>query len=292
MREAEEEYRRLLYVAMTRAADRLVVAGSRGENRIPPGCWYELVEKALKPEAIEEAAVDGDGTVWRWRKPAEDETASAPEPAVPAAAQTDLPEWLKRNAPAAFAPRAIAPSAASAPKFADRHALLRGRIVHRLLQALPAIPAEKRAAAARQHLARANDLSEAERETIAREVMAVIGDPQFASLFARRLARRSADRRRSFIRRARVRPGRPAGGHRAGCVDRRLQIRPHRAARTEDIPPGYVRQLALYRAVLTSLYPNHQVRAVLVWTAGPALTELPADALDAALSSVTARTNT
>ena len=62
--------------------------------------------------------------------------------------------------------------------------------------------------------------------------------------------------------------------------------------RTEDIPQGYVRQLALYRAVLTRLYPNHQVRAALVWTAGPVLTELPADALDAALSSVTARTNT
>ena len=46
--------------------------------------------------------------------------------------------------------------------------------------------------------------------------------------------------------------------------------------RTEDIPPSYVRQLALYRAVLQRLYPNHEVRAALVWTAGPALTELPA----------------
>ena len=33
---AEDEYRRLLYVAMTRAADRLVVAGSRGVNRVRP----------------------------------------------------------------------------------------------------------------------------------------------------------------------------------------------------------------------------------------------------------------
>src|SRR6185503_620602 len=69
---AEDEYRRLLYVAMTRAADRLVVAGSRGVNRIPPGCWYELIEAALKPEAIEETADDGDGTVLRWRKSAQD----------------------------------------------------------------------------------------------------------------------------------------------------------------------------------------------------------------------------
>ena len=34
---AENEYRRLLYVAMTRAADRLVIAGSRGVNRASRG---------------------------------------------------------------------------------------------------------------------------------------------------------------------------------------------------------------------------------------------------------------
>ena len=50
------------------------------------------------------------------------------------------------------------------------------------------------------------------------------------------------------------------------------------------IPPEYIEQLALYRAVLRLAYPNHQVRAALVWTAGPALTELPDAALDAALS--------
>ena len=45
--------------------------------------------------------------------------------------------------------------------------------------------------------------------------------------------------------------------------------------RIERIPPDYITQLALYRAVLSRLYPNHAVRAALVWTAGPALTELP-----------------
>ena len=50
--EAEDEYRRLLYVAMTRAADRLVVAGSRGINRMPDGCWYQLIETALKADLM------------------------------------------------------------------------------------------------------------------------------------------------------------------------------------------------------------------------------------------------
>ena len=52
----------------------------------------------------------------------------------------------------------------------------------------------------------------------------------------------------------------------------------------EHIRQEYVEQLALYRAALRLAYPNHRVRAALVWTAGPALTELPDDTLDAALS--------
>ena len=47
-RAARDEYRRLLYVAMTRAAERLVVCGAKGPNKIPDGCWYQLVEDALE----------------------------------------------------------------------------------------------------------------------------------------------------------------------------------------------------------------------------------------------------
>ena len=44
--EARDEYRRLLYVAMTRAADRLVVVRRRAaRTSAPEGCWYELVER-------------------------------------------------------------------------------------------------------------------------------------------------------------------------------------------------------------------------------------------------------
>jgi ATP-dependent helicase/nuclease subunit A len=48
--------------------------------------------------------------------------------------------------------------------------------------------------------------------------------------------------------------------------------------------PGYVRQLALYRALLARIYPGRAVRAALVWTEIPNLMEFPAHALDAALA--------
>jgi len=60
----------------------------------------------------------------------------------------------------------------------------------------------------------------------------------------------------------------------------------------EDIQPGHVEQLALYRAVLRKLYPNHAVRAALVWTLGPTLMEVPAEPLDAALSRLAPHKNT
>ncbi len=292
---AEDEYRRLLYVAMTRAADRLVVAGSRGVNRIPPGCWYELIADALKPEAIEEPADDGDGTVLRWRKSAD---AGAAEQAAraPAPQRHDVPDWLRRNAPAESAiVHAISPSAgmsATAHSIGDSRGLARGRIVHRLLQALPALAPERRAEAARKPFARIKDFSDAERDAIIGEVLAVLGDARFAPLFA---------------------PGSRAevpivgyvshGGHRqrvSGQVDRlavtgsAVLIADYKSDRAvprdaDAIPQSYVGQLALYRAVLRLLYPNHEVRAALVWTLGPVLIEVPAGLLDAELSRLGTR---
>ena len=66
--DARDEYRRLLYVAMTRAAERLVICGARGKNKIPEGCWYQLVEEALTDKCVSEPADDGSGEVFRYRK--------------------------------------------------------------------------------------------------------------------------------------------------------------------------------------------------------------------------------
>jgi ATP-dependent helicase/nuclease subunit A len=295
---AEDEYRRLLYVAMTRAADRLVVAGSRGINRMPDGCWYQLIETALKADAIEVPADDGDGTVWRWRKWAHEEVEAGEAASTPPAAQHDVPAWLRRNAPAATAAaRAISPSSAGdgahgRPLSGVARGLVRGRIVHRLLQALPAVAPERRMESARKPFARIRDFSEGERDGIVREVLAVLNDARFASLFT------PASRAEVPI------VGYVSNGHKvSGQVDRlavtesEVLIADYKSDRTvprelDDIPPGHIEQLALYRAVLRKLYPNHLVRAALIWTLGPTLIEVPAATLDAALSRLSTRKNT
>ncbi len=44
---------------------------------------------------------------------------------------------------------------------------------------------------------------------------------------------------------------------------------PQQPRRSAGALPGYVAQLALYRAVLAQLYPDRPVRAALVWTDTP-----------------------
>ena len=95
-----------------------------------------------------------------------------------------------------------------------------------------------------------------------------------------------------------------SNGHKvSGQVDRlavtesEVLIADYKSDRTvprelDDIPPGHIEQLALYCAVLRKLYPNHLVRAALVWTLGLTLIEVPAAALDAALSRLSTRRNT
>ena len=84
--ETEDEYRRLLYVAMTRAADRLIVGGCMPGNmkNVRPFCWYALVIKGLASSGLHEQTIEtADGTVKRYSWP-EDVTASTGAAAAPA----------------------------------------------------------------------------------------------------------------------------------------------------------------------------------------------------------------
>jgi ATP-dependent helicase/nuclease subunit A len=286
VREAEDEHRRLLYVGMTRAADRLVIAGSRGVNRIPPGCWYELVSDALKPAAVEETAAEG--AVLRWRKGPE--TAAVAPASAAQAPDHAVPDWLHKTVAAETRlPRAIAPSRALGAAKADARALARGRLVHRLLQALPALPPDRRAEAARRSLSRAKV---EDGDAIVHEVLTLLDDPRFAALFA-------PGSRAEVPIVGILADGRQVSGQadRLAITSKDVLIADYKSDRIvpdriERIPPDYITQLALYRAVLSRLYPNHAVRAALVWTAGPALTELPGPALDAAMSSLPAGEST
>jgi ATP-dependent helicase/nuclease subunit A len=299
VRAAEDEHRRLLYVAMTRAADRLIVCGAVGQRKRPDGCWYDLVCDALKPMSNEEAGRNGE-TVWRlrkWPEPADAGLSAAPEPAQGIV----LPDWLTRPAEPERAPAIVTPSTANegvAPEFvlagkADerRRALLRGTVVHRLLQSLPDVAPERRAAAARQYLARAaSEFTEVERDEVIAQVLAVLDHPHFAQLVAP-----GSWAEVPIVGRI-VRDGGPpilVSGQvdRLAVTDAAILMADYKTnrpapRRPADVPEAYLAQLALYREVLARLYPGRGVRAALVWTDVPDFMEISGDALDAALARI------
>ncbi len=295
---AEDEYRRLLYVGMTRAADRLVVCGAVGKQAMPAGCWYQLIQQGLEASGslVEEPADHRDGTVRRFRL-------AAAEPMTPIEATPEqmafawTPPWLWDAVPAEPAARPVTPSGTSSGRYrrsgdatVRAGALLRGTLVHRLLQSLPDVPAERRAEVAQQFLSQAGPLLATEHDDLITQVLRLLGDAPFQPLFG------PGSRAEAPI------VGRLAAASGplivSGQIDRLVvtddavliadyktdQSAPHAA---DEVPRPYLRQLALYRAVLGKVYADRPVRAALVWTAVPELMELPAEILDQEVANLT-----
>ncbi|WP_168201574.1 double-strand break repair helicase AddA [Phreatobacter aquaticus] len=287
-RHQEDEYRRLLYVAMTRAADKLIICGAR-PKRGPKDAWYDMIAPALGP-GHEEPADDGDGMVRRW--PATPESATAPQARI-AAERTAvlLPGWTRTRAPAPPVPRrtltpsgfASAPGAQGGAAVLDREqALRRGTLVHRLLQSLPDVRPGLRAEAAATFLRSQSGLDEAAQAAIARSALALVEDARLAPLFG------PTSRAEAAI------AGDIAGHPVAGQIDR-LAILPDRIViadyKTNDPPPAtpgdvpetYLVQLAIYNALIGAIVPGRPVETWLIWTATGELMVIPPASLDAAL---------
>ena len=299
--EAEDEYRRLLYVAMTRAAERLIVCAADGIRKRPTGCWYDLVRDALDPFLAGEE--DNGEKVLRYRK-----SVLLPEPppsAASAAAPTappQLPAWLRQPAPVQKPlPAPLTPStafdeeigaaAAIGTTAADRQkALKKGRLVHRLLQSLPDMPPERRRDAAERYLAKAAArFSAGERAEIARQVVTMLNDLIFADLFAPgsraevpivgRIPRADADPLLVSGQVDRL----AVTQHAVLIVDYKTDRRV--PAALDEVEP-YVTQVALYRALLSGLYPDKPVRAALLFTEAPRLLEVSPELMDDAFAKL------
>ena len=304
-----EEERRLLYVALTRARDRLYVGGWLGKRDKGPaaGSWYDMIAEALgdKPDAL----AAGETPL----PPAKTEGAPLP-PAPP------LPDWLHRPPPqtrlarAHFGDKLFSPSsldslfddAGAAPdKTAEpipaaqlRRAAARGRLVHKLLQYLPDLPVGARRDAALSYLQAAGaeaGFAGDEQAAMADEAMAVMEMPQLAALFG--------DTARAEVPVAGLLA--MADGEKlalSGQIDRMVETPdglflvdfktgtppPAGAAAAADSakPPRHYLQMAAYRALMQAARPGLPVACALIWTQSGRVDALPAAELEAALAAL------
>ncbi|MFM8376615.1 MAG: PD-(D/E)XK nuclease family protein, partial [Phenylobacterium sp.] len=291
------ELQRLLYVGLTRARDRLVLCGvlpGKSTAESLKGWWGAVREVFDGPLKDRVRRIEREGFGFRRLGADPDRLGRAEGPA--ATGPTAIPAWL--SAPAAAEPLArlaspsdlgdAAPVAAVSPLAGapGMGRFRRGELIHRLLQVLPDLPGETRQEAARRLLARESGLTGAQSEEMTAAALGVLEHPEFAFLFG------PGSRAEAAI--VGGSPLLPPGVRISGRIDR-LVVRPDEVlfadfktnrpapASIAAADPAYLRQLAMYWAVLGELYPGRAVRAALVWTDGPLLTPAPEDLLREAL---------
>lgn len=292
-----EEYNRLLYVALTRAEDHLVVCGAAPKKAPPEGCWYETVRAGFGRLATMERDVE---LGWADRALVFDCPQGAPPDRLGTAAASSsapLPGWIGAATQWRAAPppepadridrlvpsrstegeaRGLAAASPCGERANRAAAMARGRLVHALLQHLPDMPAARRRAAAEAYVGQAaHGLDAVARQAVLAQVFGVLDHPGLAPLFGPES-------------RAEAPIAGVVGGVEIGGLIDRLAVLPDRVLiadyKTDRKPPGdaigipaqYIAQLAAYEAVLKEIYPDRRVDTLLVWTATGTVTPVPA----------------
>lgn len=313
------EYRRLLYVGMTRAADRLVVCGLRKTPRKTdpePGVketWHDMVWRTLctQPQTRLMQTPEGPAFLFEHVGQAPESTGEFAEPPAAPDQVEPVPDWfIKPAPPEPPAPRPLAASSvgslvvdvppetgtmlggsllgASGSPVPPSRAAQRGTALHTLLQFLPDAPPATWQETATKWCQRAlSDWTGEEHAALVAEALAVLEHPALTAPHVQSVRTEVA-----ISATLRV-----AGEERAvsGVIDR-LVVAPDGVTiidyKSNQAVPGaidalsqsHVAQMALYRAMVADLYPDRPVICVLIYTRGPVAFELPDDMLMAALA--------
>ena len=307
-----EEYRRLLYVAATRARDRLYICGVVNKNEgtkadLHESSWHAIASVAMgKLPALEAGELWGlpvlqYGEVPVWTKSHTAKATSHNEGTPPA-------DYLSSPAPSEREKTLLSPSrlADITEAFASggdeivaqsrqlitpvadprTDGFFRGRVLHRLLELLPACDEDKRPQTAERLLARlAPETPDKTRAIWRDEVLSVLKDPAFAPVFLP-------------VGRAEV----SVAGNISvngqtykisGQIDRLIQhqdevlivdYKTNRPPplRLEETPQAYLAQMGAYAALVRRALPGLIVKSALLWTYAPKLIALPDDLIDGA----------
>jgi ATP-dependent helicase/nuclease subunit A len=275
------ESNRLLYVALTRAEDRLYVAGWKGDKEVKGPVWYDTVLEALKANPDTQDLGNG---AFRVESEQTAETEDKDKELIESADVTDLPPWLTK-APDKIETglEALQPSKAEgglsvvSGEFNEgrAEAIRKGEVIHKLLEHLPELPEAEREGTIDRFLdLNAGALPGNVREDIKNKVTAIFKDKTFQPIFG------PGGRAELALM------GEIDGKMATGIVDRvvigdeEILIVDYKSNKNppehlKEAPKAYLEQLRLYGKLLEGVYPGRKMRAALLWTETGAWMEVP-----------------
>ena len=283
-----QEHKRLLYVAMTRAEERLIMGGALGVSRkgvAPDDSWYTALRNGMEALGCEWQDDNRFGQLMRHI--GTDGLSGTPKTAKVAAlapvAEPAVPDWLFKPAPdEGRPPRPLVPSRLEDDDYGDapaaqamRAAAERGKLIHALFERIT--DAGSLQAAERWLERNASDLA-IDRTRILADVRGVVANLEWQDFFgpnARAEVPLAAVVGEVVISgrvdRLIIEPG----------LIRILDFKTGRAVPTDEatVAVPYLRQMAHYVAALETIFPDHQVEGSLLFTYSPTLITLSDEVL-------------
>lgn len=264
----QEEYRRLLYVALTRAEERLIVCGYANNEKIDEDSWLKICKRTIgvnTGENDDAIIIESPSMV----KVNQSKKYFSVNFNVPVA------EWIDKNAPEEsplakpYTPSKLQEedeeSDSSSPLEDNARYYRRGSLIHRILQFLPNEDTD-RAQTIKSYLQKnAPDFSNIEQEQICREIINLLETEECHQIFGE-------------DSRAEV-PiiGEVDGKIISAQIDRLIvkkdkiiivDFKTNRPARKtpEETPEVYINQLKTYEKLLSLIYPSHNIESYILWT--------------------------
>lgn len=275
----DEEYRRLLYVALTRAEDMLFIGGCTGKkNSFISESWYNYCQNGFETLGVEESA---DGTKYL----SNPQTKETPEIKNIQAQEEEkaMPEWLfEKPARSSDHIGFLQPSkigdegsfSISPAKGQENKRFKRGTVIHKLFEYLPATPKDLWRERASFYLRKEiPDMPDDLLQKTVDEVLNVLEDPEFQFIFQKRA--------RAEVPLSGLLDGKMVSAQidRLLIEENKIWILDYKTNKPppvseKDVPEVYKRQMHAYAALIRSIYPRHQIKAAILWTDVPKLMEI------------------
>lgn len=267
---AMDEYRRLLYVALTRAEDNLYICGCKPKNAPDEQSWYKLCLDTLKLWGV---PIENNGYESSCPQVVNIEASDNREKI---RIQEEIPAWINVSAPEEsplarpFMPSRIAEEdtvAADSPLLEEGNFYSRGLLIHRLLQFLPAdADMMQMSKLTEAFLSKnADGFSKEALIRIKSEVLNLFRNKEFSFIFGK-----GSQAEVSIM-------GEVDGKIVSARLDRLIvsenktvlvDFKTNRPAalKIEDVPPAYLRQLSVYKQLVQKIYPASPVETYILWT--------------------------